>query len=455
MSKQTAQIIAAYVARVDEIQKDTHEELSARELKDIARELGLSDADLARADRTAQDHLSRGRGYLDHGLLDDAIAELRSAVVLRPLDAGMMLALAEAFAARFAARSDPDDRQEADQLAKQALELDPALQGAFALRRQLADAGTSGSASAAAVGEQATSRSPLLPLLLMAGGAVAAVALVGVVLLFVVRTGPAEAPVAPMVQEPATVAAVEAAPPAERFRGQISAEVAPYAALPELALAPQQVELSEHPDSWALKVNGRLQNGSDKLVTTARAQVELLAADGTVVHAKDFKVFDNLTLRPGDTEAWYTLVYEEGYADGYQTPVSARFSILSAELDAAAASYPPAAPADWAWGEGVQHPGLDVNIEERFVRTSDGILGQVFFEGVYEVTVAESSAAVKTLRLQFTFLGEDGAVLLEDEQLVVFSSEPSMQPGEMRVQAIHSPLPKAPAAVKLKIVEAK
>ena len=42
MSKPTAEIIAAYVARVDEIQKRTHNELEADELKAIARELGFA-----------------------------------------------------------------------------------------------------------------------------------------------------------------------------------------------------------------------------------------------------------------------------------------------------------------------------------------------------------------------------------------------------------------------------
>lgn len=245
-SQQATRIIAAYVARVDEIQKQQQDALNVSALKSIARELGLNEHDLAHADRTAQEHLQRGQGYLTHGLLDDAIGELRSAVVLRPLDPATVLALAEGFAARWKALGRDDDREEADQLARQALQLDPSLQEAYRLRRDLSSHASTQTASSS---PSSSSRSPW-------GVWVGLVLVVlGTLLAGVFWAGTAE--VAPLVAttSPATEAEVVGVGVGE-VAGEMAVRPVGLSSLPGMLLETRTVKLSEYDGSWSFEAKG-------------------------------------------------------------------------------------------------------------------------------------------------------------------------------------------------------
>ncbi|MFT4979785.1 MAG: tetratricopeptide (TPR) repeat protein, partial [Myxococcota bacterium] len=149
MSRQ-AEIIASYITQVGDLQRQRQEVLADDELKRIALELGLKPSDIARADQAADEHLTRAAGYSEHSMLDDAIDELRAAVVLRPLDSAVILALAEGYAARWRANRSSDDREQADQLARQVLQMDPGSADAFALRHNLSTTNTSRSSASSA-----------------------------------------------------------------------------------------------------------------------------------------------------------------------------------------------------------------------------------------------------------------------------------------------------------------
>lgn len=110
---------------------------SRAELAAIARELGVSAADLEALDAAAQAGLERGRGYLRHALFDDAVRELTEVASLTPWDAAALVSLAEAHAGRFGTRRDPEDRDRASALARRALRIDPRAEAAFAVLNAL------------------------------------------------------------------------------------------------------------------------------------------------------------------------------------------------------------------------------------------------------------------------------------------------------------------------------
>jgi tetratricopeptide (TPR) repeat protein len=107
------------------------------DLKAIAAEVGLDERDLAKVDKAAQAHFDRGSGYGRHGRFDEAIAELSVSAALRPTDPKVTLRLAEAYAGRWRAKRDRDDRTEAERLAKRCVELQPGFEPAFALLESL------------------------------------------------------------------------------------------------------------------------------------------------------------------------------------------------------------------------------------------------------------------------------------------------------------------------------
>src|SRR5690606_23204801 len=115
-------------------QADT--ELDEADLAEIARELGLTDADLDRVEQAITDHVDRGRGYAKHQMWDDAVREFEEASALAPSRSAIRLALAHALLERWAATQFDDDRQRSVELARHVLEHEPKNQQAYALLAQ-------------------------------------------------------------------------------------------------------------------------------------------------------------------------------------------------------------------------------------------------------------------------------------------------------------------------------
>jgi streptogramin lyase len=96
--------------------------LTDDELRQIALETGMSEEDLAHAQKRASDHLERGRGFLRYENWGAAVDELEQAVVLMPANPGALTLLADAYWRR---NSGSADLERARTFASRALELDP------------------------------------------------------------------------------------------------------------------------------------------------------------------------------------------------------------------------------------------------------------------------------------------------------------------------------------------
>ncbi len=139
------EILSSYVARVMEVGAQRNSALKDEELREIAIELGMSEADLQAADKAAADHLTRGQGYLSHQLWDDAIEQLQSAASLAPARTEVVFALAEAHAGRWSVRRQQQDKLEAQRLARRVIDLDARHAEAFKLLAELESEGDDGS----------------------------------------------------------------------------------------------------------------------------------------------------------------------------------------------------------------------------------------------------------------------------------------------------------------------
>ncbi|HMB90132.1 MAG TPA: hypothetical protein VKP65_04745, partial [Rhodothermales bacterium] len=80
------QILEDYIARLLNVQDTRDALLDESDLQGAARDLGLSERDLARADAMAEAHRQRGKNFARHDAWDEAIAEFRQAMVLDPFD---------------------------------------------------------------------------------------------------------------------------------------------------------------------------------------------------------------------------------------------------------------------------------------------------------------------------------------------------------------------------------
>ena len=133
------QLWLEHLERVLILSEQRERELDDEDRLAIAHELGISDEDLARARELAANHLTRGRGYLKASLWDSAIDELRHALGLDPSRNETVLALADAYAHRFAKTGVEEDAAEARRLARFALQREPGNAEGFALLKRLDD----------------------------------------------------------------------------------------------------------------------------------------------------------------------------------------------------------------------------------------------------------------------------------------------------------------------------
>ncbi len=133
MSFDDESILQDYIARLLSMQDERDEWLGEDDLKTVARDLGLSDEDLARIEATTEAHRQRGQRFSQHDAWDDAIAEYRQAVVLDPFDVSLVHALAVTHASRYEETRAPEDRETAERYTRRCIELDPNHQPSYEL----------------------------------------------------------------------------------------------------------------------------------------------------------------------------------------------------------------------------------------------------------------------------------------------------------------------------------
>lgn len=123
-----------HLGRVLALSEERKGRLDADELIAVARDLGITPADLELAAKEAQDHFTRGAGFAARGLWDDAIAELTEARAYAPTRLDISLELARAHHHR----GKSGDRPVAERIARLALEWEPTNATAFAVLAELA-----------------------------------------------------------------------------------------------------------------------------------------------------------------------------------------------------------------------------------------------------------------------------------------------------------------------------
>lgn len=126
-----------YIERVTALQREREKALTLKDLQEVARDLGMSDEDLAAAERAERTYLQRGLGHYRYKLWDEAIDDLTSAVALNPADVEALHALALAHEGRWRAVGEDEDFAAAERAAKQALQVDPNYTPSFTLLSEL------------------------------------------------------------------------------------------------------------------------------------------------------------------------------------------------------------------------------------------------------------------------------------------------------------------------------
>lgn len=409
MNFEDERILQDYIARLLSMQDERDEWLGEDDLKAAARDLGLSDADLARIEATTEAHRQRGHRFSQHDAWDDAIAEYRKAVTLDPFDVSLVHALAVAYASRYEETGATADREEAERYARRCIELDPNHAPSYdlltALKQSAATTPTTPAAPKAAA------------LVIAVGMVVLGVGAAGVFFLNT-RPTPPEAPPAPPTATPAPDRAL----PSQR---QIPVRLLDADDARLLRLEVQRSLLNTYDSTFSYTLHATLRNEADEL-HRLRMKIALVGPDGQILRTAyvDVRSDHEPYLRPGDTAPVAALIYEE------QPPPDVQEVQLSTDIverEPAAPAYDAPAPLPLTW-EFEQPAHLDVEIYERESRLTDGIRERMHF-----LTLAarnQGRRSVQHLRLKVTWFDAQDAPITSELTYVVLSTGPAMRAGE-------------------------
>ncbi len=89
MKEKSNPLLEKYITRLLDLQRHSAEQLTQAEMQQIAKEIGLTEQDLAEAAQTARDAIQRNQTYQEAGRWDEAAKELQLAADLQPFDANI------------------------------------------------------------------------------------------------------------------------------------------------------------------------------------------------------------------------------------------------------------------------------------------------------------------------------------------------------------------------------
>lgn len=131
-------ILQGYLARLMTMQDEQPKTwLEEEDLTSAARDLGLSDTDLARIQDIVAGHKQRGRSFMERGLWDEAIDAFQQATTLDPFNADLFHDYAKAHLGRWRATGSEGDKRAAEQYAHRTLELDAEHTASYEILQEL------------------------------------------------------------------------------------------------------------------------------------------------------------------------------------------------------------------------------------------------------------------------------------------------------------------------------
>jgi hypothetical protein len=316
------QILQAYLDHALNIRGTQQPHPSPAELQAVARELGMTSEDLAAADAEAEKCFTRGQGFLEHGHLEDAIKDLSRAAALRPLHLDTVLALAWAHVKQWRATHQGNHRAQAERLARFCLDVNPRLEGAFAVLSAL---------------KQPKAKTPAVPVLVVSTALFGLVVAGGVVA--VMLRGPITAPPAANV---GTKRLVERNPPIPAAGAvPVAVSVSSDGDSAGFTFQAHHSQLTRYPERAFYKLNGLLSQTTGKEIHALDVKIELLDETGATVQSEVRHVLGTLMQpphRPKDTIALGLMVQAPA------TVTAARLVVVALDARPGAAKYAPATP---------------------------------------------------------------------------------------------------------------
>lgn len=433
-----ADLLNDYVERLLAIEGDGAHRLDDDDLRRVARELGLSDEDLARVDKVVGDHLTRGQNFVARGLYREAADEIQQAAVLRPFDAAIATRLARAHLGHFHRTGERQARDRAQRWARRAIDIDADHKPAFDVLeacQQPRGNGKRAFVAAAALGLLGAGIGGALWLSQDDGAEVTDEPK------RIQTTGSkTPTPVTPVVPvrtelEPVVAASPEADVPLSLVDDMDTG----------VTLDVQRSRLKRYSGaSFSYTLRGTLTAGTKEL-KLLRARLELLGPDGTALIQKSEELYKSFRpgIRPGESAPAAMLLFQKRPAPDI---ASARLVVELADVVPAAETYAEEPVVSLTW-PGRRPAHIDVVARERKSEVKD-----LFSKRSHWLTLSienRGTRPVSSLRLEVAVAAKDGTELARGTTLFVSRAGPALSPGQTWVTRLMTDIgPAKPAPGK-------
>lgn len=333
-------IIEAYIQRLLAWEKPVNQDTLAA----ISKEVGITPAEMHAVRRQAKAHFTRGRNYIEFGVLNDAIDELTQAMSLDPLNLEILHCLANAYNLRYNREEQSADRQKALLVAKRCVELKPNDKEALVLISFLEHT--------PANTEQKISQWTKQKIGIVAGG----VATVGLGIMGLSRLPVFSQPPAPLGPAPGTIvpgsAIYESSTPGTDSQAapaeiDLSADVDIPVIFdhPGIVLEARLSQVGDYEDAVYYQLHSVFINASNQEIRQLALNVEFLDQNNFAIaaNATDAIGPSDAIIRPGDTHAFNLLQKVNSDLSAVQ------LSVTTLEQAPSRTTYVPPTPINYSW----------------------------------------------------------------------------------------------------------
>lgn len=441
-------IVQNYVERLLKLQSERAESLTSSDLREIAHEVGLSDADLKAAAEIAEKNWQRGLGYLQYGRHDDAIKELEAAAALAPVRIDILYATAQAYRDRYRSLRHPDDRRKAELFVRRCLDIEPQHQPSFQLLNDLDHAYLT------VVSKPSPPPVKLRQLLITLA---VLIPLASTAMFFLTKptsqpdrppliaTHIVEPPTIPATVNPPNVANAVDIPDVPNVPVQF---VVPEA-LSGIEIKARKSRLDYYNDGGFYSLEGELRNQSKLEFEEIKAFLELIDEKGSIVATDSAQIHSNIDarIRPGDVWVFNSLCRIAKPA------VKARVTIQDYNATPAATAYAPGKPVLVTWA--FERPqDMQVEVLERLRTQSSSSSSTVYFSTEFAIKNT-GTRPIQLMRFQMRYLDAAGKQLSTWEFYLTIKTDAVQPVGETWARSTIHEVPQSIARYELMVIEAE
>lgn len=443
--------LKAYFSKILTLQQEQRNRaLSENELHDIALSLGVSEADWQFIQKVFENHRTRAQGYLQHNNWQDAIPEFEQALTLKPIDLTCLYGIAHAYKLKWQQSANKTDAKQAENYAKQCLEIKPDHQEALKLISDLRQNKTQQShTSRTNAKKPANAVFAFIGLLIMA--------VTGAIMFLVQRPSNDyedynEPPLSSEEQASSSETnnpVVEESNSEEALAGKTPTifTVNEYAKNFELEVESALLKpyVSTRSYSFEFKANLKL---IDIEVDMLKFKVELVNQAGEVVAVDNKEVIQDYmpVFRNGDVVPVDFSIFRQNTQIPNVKEIRLILNGINAEANDAVFDKSPSIPFSWSFKK---PSNFDLEIRERksIFEPMSYQPNQTRHQLVLEIENTGNSS-IKGLKLEVEWLDAQGNIIHTEDELVTYSSQPSIKRNQTRVDWLFENIEKPIGVIK-------